>query len=288
MLTVDTIAALRAALAEHRQAGRTIGFVPTMGALHEGHLSLIRQARTEVDTVVVSIFVNPIQFNDQRDLSSYPRDLARDAHLIESAQGDILFAPDVSEMYPAGFQTVVRVPNVSAPLEGAARGVAHFDGVATVVAKLFNIVQPTIAYFGQKDAQQVVVIQRMVRDLSFPIDIAVCPTVRESDGLAMSSRNVRLDAESRGRAPAIKQALDAAEQLIAAGEQDAGVVARAARQRLADAGIEPEYCDVVSPVDLAPVHRIDGDVLIAIAARVGGVRLIDNALVEGNGSLHGR
>lgn len=271
-----------------------------MGALHDGHLALIRQARADVDVVVVSIFVNPIQFNDQRDLANYPRDLASDAKAIDVARGDILFAPTVAEMYPPGFQTIVRVPNVSAPLEGAARGVSHFDGVATVVSKLFNLVQPTIAYFGQKDAQQVVVIQRMVRDLAFPLDITVCPTVREADGLAMSSRNVRLDAESRRRAPAIKRALDTAEQLIRDGERDAGVVASAAKRRLADAGIDPEYCDVVSPVDLAPVNTIAGDVLIAIAARVGGVRLIDNTLVavhpnatlpsdkETGGSLHSR
>jgi pantoate--beta-alanine ligase len=279
MQTVETIAALRASLAGHRRAGRTIGFVPTMGALHEGHLALIRRARAEVDVVVVSVFVNPIQFNDQRDLAAYPRDLDRDAAAIHSEHADILFAPTVEEMYPAGFQTGVRVRDVSQPLEGVSRGAAHFDGVATVVSKLFNIVQPTLAYFGQKDAQQVVVIQRMVSDMAFPIEIVVCPTVREADGLAMSSRNVRLDPDSRGRAPVIKQALDVAEAMIASGERDASVIEAAARVRLAEAGIEAEYCDVVSPIDLAPVRTIDGTVLIAIAARVGGVRLIDNALV---------
>jgi pantoate--beta-alanine ligase len=279
MQTVETIAALRSTLAEHRRAGRTIGFVPTMGALHEGHLALIRRARAKVDVVVVSIFVNPIQFNDQRDLAAYPRDMDRDTAAVHSVRTDVLFAPTVEEMYPAGFQTEVRVREVSKPLEGASRGTAHFDGVATVVSKLFNIVQPTLAYFGQKDAQQVVVIQRMVRDLAIPVEIVVCPTVRESDGLAMSSRNVRLDADARRRAPAIKQALDAAEGLIASGQRDGRAVAAAAQQRLADAGIDPEYCDVVSPVDLAPVHTIQHDVLIAIAARVGGVRLIDNTLV---------
>ena len=279
MQTVETIAALRSTLDEHRRVGRTIGFVPTMGALHEGHLALIRRARADVDVVVVSIFVNPMQFNDQRDLAAYPRDLDRDAAAVHSVRADVLFAPTVEEMYPAGFQTEVRVRDVSKPLEGASRGTAHFDGVATVVSKLFNIVQPTLAYFGQKDAQQVVVIQRMVRDLAIPIEIVVCPTVREPDGLAMSSRNVRLDADARRQAPAIKQALDAAQGLIASGERDASVVAAAAKQRLADAGIEPEYCDVVSPVDLTPVHVIQHDVLVAIAARVGGVRLIDNTLV---------
>jgi pantoate--beta-alanine ligase len=280
MQRVETIAALRAALAVHRPAGRSIGFVPTMGALHEGHLALIRRARAEVDVVVVSIFVNPIQFNDQRDLAAYPRNLDRDAVAVHSERADVLFAPTVEEMYPPGFQTEVRVRDVSRPLEGAARGTAHFDGVATVVSKLFNIVQPSLAYFGQKDAQQVVVIQRMVHDLAIPTEIVVCPTVREADGLAMSSRNVRLDAESRGRAPAIKQALDVAQSLIASGERDAALVAAAARKHLADAGIEPEYCDIVSPVDLQPVHAIEADVLVAIAARVGGVRLIDNMLIS--------
>lgn len=279
MQTVETIAGLRAALVDHRRAGRTIGFVPTMGALHEGHLALIRRARAEVDVVVVSVFVNPIQFNDQRDLAAYPRDLDHDAAAIHSEHADLLFAPTIEEMYPAGFQTGVRVREVSQPLEGVSRGASHFDGVATVVSKLFNIVQPTLAYFGQKDAQQVVVIQRMVRDLGFPIEIVVCPTVREVDGLAMSSRNVRLDSDSRSRALVIKQALDVAEAMIESGERDATVVEAAARVRLAEAGIEPEYCDVVSPIDLTPVRRIDGDVLIAIAAHVGGVRLIDNTLI---------
>lgn len=280
MKRVETIAAVRTVLAEPRRAGRTIGFVPTMGALHEGHLALIRRARAQVHVVVVSIFVNPIQFNDQRDLAAYPRDLDRDAAGVHAEHADVLFAPTAEEMYPSGFQTEVRVREVSRPLEGVSRGTAHFDGVATVVSKLFNIVQPSFAYFGQKDAQQVVVIQRMVRDLAIPTEIVVCPTVREADGLAMSSRNVRLDPESRGRAPSIKQALDIAAAMIASGERDTALVAAAAKQRLADAGIEAEYCDIVSPVDLTPVHTIEHDVLVAIAARVGGVRLIDNALVS--------
>jgi pantoate--beta-alanine ligase len=183
-------------------------------------------------------------------------------------------------MYPPGFQTEVRVREVSRPLEGVSRGTAHFDGVATVVTKLFNIVQPTRAYFGQKDAQQVVVVQRMVQDLSMPVEIVVCPTVREDDGLALSSRNVRLDANSRKQAPAIKRALDAAAQLIAFGEHDASTVGAAAQRILADAGITPEYCDIVSPIDLQPVSTISDEVLIAIAARVGDVRLIDNVLVS--------
>lgn len=280
MQTVETIASVRSALAEHRRAGRTIGFIPTMGALHKGHLALVRRARAEVDVVVVSIFVNPIQFNDQRDLAAYPRDLARDSAALHAERTDLLFAPTVSEMYPPGFQTEVRVKEVSKPLEGVSRGTAHFDGVATVVAKLFNIVQPGRAYFGQKDAQQVVVVTRMVRDLAIPVEIVVCPTVREADGLAMSSRNVRLDADARRRAPAIKRALDAASRLVESGERRASIVAEAATRTLADAGITPEYCDVVSPVDLRPLESISDDVLIAIAARVGDVRLIDNILVS--------
>lgn len=256
-----------------------------MGALHEGHLALIRRARAEVDVVVVSIFVNPIQFNDQRDLAAYPRDLTRDAAAVHAERADLLFAPTVAEMYPPGFQTEVHVKEVSKPLEGVSRGTAHFDGVATVVTKLFNIVQPTRAYFGQKDAQQVVVVRRMVQDLAMPVEIVVCPTVREDDGLAMSSRNVRLDADARKRAPAIKRALDAASQLIAAGERDASTVVATAQRTLADAGITPEYCDIVSTVDLQPVSTISSDVLIAIAARVGDVRLIDNVLVSAAGAL---
>jgi pantoate--beta-alanine ligase len=283
MQTVETITALRSSLAEPRRAGRTIGFVPTMGALHDGHLALVRRARAEVDIVVVSIFVNPMQFNDPRDLAAYPRDIAHDLAVVHAERADLLFVPTVSEMYPPGFQSELRVREVSRPLEGAARGAAHFDGVATVVAKLFNIVEPARAYFGQKDAQQVVVIRRMVHDLAFPLEIVVCPTVREEDGLAMSSRNARLDADARRRAPALKRALDAAEKLIASGERDAAVVAAAARRCLADAEIDPEYCDVVSPVDLLPVETISDEVLIAIAARVGDVRLIDNAVVAPSG-----
>lgn len=280
MQIIGSIPELRSALSEYRKSGDAIGFVPTMGALHEGHLSLIRRARNEVDIVVVSVFVNPIQFNEPSDLAAYPRDLAKDSAAIEEARGDVLFAPSVGEMYPPGFQTEVRVHELSKPLEGTARGTAHFDGVATVVAKLFNIVQPTVAYFGQKDAQQVVVVQRMVRDLAIPVDIVVCSTIREPDGLALSSRNVRLSAEARRRAPAIKQALDIAEGLIDSGERDPNVVQAAAKRHLSKAGIDPEYCDIVSTVDLQPLQTINEDALIAIAARVGGVRLIDNVIVR--------
>jgi len=283
MRTVRAVSDLRVALHADRLAGRSIGFVPTMGALHEGHLSLIRRACAAANVVVVSVFVNPLQFNEQSDLVAYPRDLDRDARLAEGAGAHLLFAPDVQEVYPAGFSTSVKVAGVTAPLEGVSRGESHFTGVTTVVAKLFNIVQPAVAYFGQKDAQQAAVVRRMVRDLNFPICIEVCPTIREADGLAMSSRNVRLDADARRRAPALYRALEEARRLIVSGERDAHAVARAARERLRADGVEPEYLDVVSADDFTAVNQIDGDVVVAVAARVGGVRLIDNVLVERSG-----
>ena len=196
MRTVRTIAALRDALAEHPAASATLGLVPTMGGFHAGHLSLIERARTECDVVVVSLFVNPTQFDDPRDLDAYPRDEQRDAGLAAQHGVDVLFAPMPKELYPAGFATTVSVRGVTEVLEGAHRGRSHFDGVATVIAKLLNIVSPDVAYFGQKDAQQALVVQRLVSDLNFPARIAVCPTVREGDGLAMSSRNVRLSPRS--------------------------------------------------------------------------------------------
>jgi pantoate--beta-alanine ligase len=279
MKIFPTIAELRHVLDEHRAAGRTIGFVPTMGALHDGHLSLIRRARDAHDVVVISVFVNPIQFNEASDLAAYPRNLDNDAHLAGEAGADLLFAPDVEEMYPAGFQTAVLVRELTTTLEGASRGAAHFEGVTTVVAKLLNIVQPAVAYFGQKDAQQAIVVRRMVRDLAFRAHIEICPTVREPDGLAMSSRNVRLDAQSRKRALALKAGLDAACERIECGESDARVVERAGRDRMTALGVEPEYFAVVSSSDLSPVASVEAPVLIAVAARVGPVRLIDNVIV---------
>lgn len=279
MKTVKTIADLRRSLAESHQAHHSVGFVPTMGALHEGHLSLIRRARDAHDVVVVSIFVNPIQFNEASDLAAYPRDLKNDARLAGSAGADLLFAPDANEMYPNGFQTSVIVRDLTSPLEGASRGASHFNGVTTVVAKLLNIVQPAVAYFGQKDAQQAIVVRRMVHDLAFPAHIEVCPTVREPDGLAMSSRNVRLDPASRKRALALKAGLDAARERVEQGDRDPQSVEAAGRTRMAELGVEPEYFAVVSSSDLTPVEFIDVPVLIAVAARVGDVRLIDNAIV---------
>jgi pantoate--beta-alanine ligase len=276
---IREIAHLRSALEASRATGARIGFVPTMGAFHEGHLSLMRRARIDCDVVVVSLFVNPTQFNDAADLDAYPRDEARDAAIAQSGGVDYLFAPNASEMYAHGASTSVTVGGISEPLEGQSRGPGHFRGVATVVAKLFNIVQPTVAYFGQKDAQQALVIRRMVRDLDFPIRIEVCQTIRERDGLAMSSRNVRLSPQARTQALALRRGLDAAVSVIAGGERDAARVETRARAAMEALGVEPEYFAVVSAETLGPMRTLSGEILIAVAASVGGVRLIDNEIV---------
>ena len=229
MTTLRTVAELRAALAPARRAGRSIGLVPTMGALHDGHLSLVAKARESCDLVVVSLFVNPAQFDDAADLGAYPRDEARDAGLAAGAGADVLFAPPAAEVYPRDFTTSVRVARITAPLEGESRGEAHFAGVATVVTKLLNMAQPDVAFFGQKDAQQVAVIRRLVRDLDIPVRIEVGETVREPDGLALSSRNARLADGERERAAALPRALTAARDAVAAGERDAATVTAAAR-----------------------------------------------------------
>jgi pantoate--beta-alanine ligase len=280
MRTIRSVAALRAALAAARAEQRTIGLVPTMGALHEGHRSLLRRAREDCDVIVMSLFVNPAQFAPGEDLTAYPRDEARDAALAAEIGVDVLFAPGAEEVYPDGFATTVFVSGVSETLCGARRGPEHFQGVATVVTKLLNMVAPDVAYFGQKDAQQAVVIKRLVRDLNIPVRIEVCPTVREPDGLAMSSRNVYLDAEQRERALGLSRALAAAERAAAAGERDAGAIARAAREELAAHDISPEYLELVSPETLEPVDAVDGPVLVAVAAHVGPARLIDNTTVN--------
>lgn len=280
MRIVRTIDELREALEPRRREGANIGLVPTMGFFHEGHLSLMRRAREQCAVVVVSLFVNPTQFNDPKDLESYPRDEARDAAMAQSAGVDLLFAPAATDMYAHDSATTITVGGVSETLEGASRGPGHFRGVATVVAKLFNIAQPTTAYFGQKDAQQALVIRRMVRDLNFAIRIEVCPTVREPDGLAMSSRNVRLSATARAQALALKHGLDAAADAIARGERDTGRVERSARDAMKGFRVEPEYFALVSADALTPLRSISGEVLIAVAATVGGVRLIDNRIVD--------
>jgi len=281
MKTLRTAAELREALKEPRTTGGTIGLVPTMGAFHEGHLSLMRRARDECEVVVVSLFVNPAQFNERQDLVAYPRDEQADAALAEQLGVDYLFAPPVEEIYPPGFATTVSVFGLTEVLEGAYRGRSHFDAVATVVAKLFNIVGPDVAYFGQKDAQQALVIRRMVRDLNMPVRIELCPIVREPDGLAMSSRNARLSDAERSQAVALHDALGALQRAVAAGERDPAVVRAQALQDLTARGIEPEYLELVNPETLVPLSQIDGHpVLALIAARVGPTRLIDNQLIE--------
>jgi pantoate--beta-alanine ligase len=264
----------------HR-AGRSVGLVPTMGAFHEGHLSLMKRARADCDVVIVSLFVNPAQFNDLRDLDSYPRSESRDAEMAAAAGVDLLFAPDAAEMYPPGHSTTVIVVGMSEPLEGQARGASHFAGVATIVAKLLNIVQPTVAYFGQKDAQQVLVVRKQVRDLDIPVRIEVCPTVREKDGLAMSSRNARLSAADRMLAPAIRAGLDAAVAAIRAGERRARMVEIAGRAAMTARGIrEVEYFAAVSAATLEASDLLHGETLLAVAVRIGEVRLIDNELIN--------
>ncbi|WP_456284218.1 pantoate--beta-alanine ligase [Microbacterium sp. JZ101] len=281
MRIVRTVSDMRAAVRTARAEGASIGLVPTMGAFHEGHLSLMRRAREASDVVVVSLFVNPTQFGANEDLGSYPRDEARDAALAEEARADILFAPPVSEMYPDGFATTIHVSGITDVLCGAHRGPHHFDGVATVVAKLLSIVTPDVAFFGQKDAQQVLVVRRLVRDLDLPVRIEACPIVREPDGLAMSSRNVYLDAAARAQATALNRALTAAEDLAARGERDGAVLLAAARSVLAEVGIEPEYLELRDAEHLRPLVRVDRDALLAVAARVGAARLIDNRILKG-------
>ncbi|HZN90240.1 MAG TPA: pantoate--beta-alanine ligase [Thermoleophilaceae bacterium] len=284
MKTVRTVSELRAALVGERRAGRTIGLVPTMGYFHDGHLSLIRRARADCDMVVVSLFVNPAQFAPAEDFSAYPRDEDADCERAEAAGVDLLFAPALDEVYPAGFDATVSVGGLTETLEGdpAQRGRSHFDGVATVVTKLFNMVGPDVAYFGQKDAQQALVMRKLVRDLDIPVRIEVCPTVRDPDGLALSSRNVYLSAEERERALALSRALRAAEARAEGGDRDAAALLAAARTELDRAGIMPDYLELRSLRDLSPVERMNGSALLAVAARVGRTRLIDNTILKGD------
>ncbi|MBN7793826.1 pantoate--beta-alanine ligase [Microbacterium esteraromaticum] len=279
MKIVRTITEVRAAVRDTRSRGGRIGLVPTMGAFHDGHLSLMRHARQHNDLVVVSLFVNPTQFGPAEDLSRYPRDEHRDAALAEQAGADVLFAPDVAEIYPDGFATSIHVSGLTDVLDGAARGAHHFDGVATVVTKLLGIVRPDTAYFGQKDAQQVLVVRRVARDLDLDVRIEALPTVREPDGLAMSSRNIYLDADARRRATALNRALTVASDLHRSGERDAATLVAAARRVLDAAGITPEYLELRDATDLRALTRVDDDALLAVAARVGDARLIDNHLL---------
>jgi pantoate--beta-alanine ligase len=284
---VRTKAELRAALEPARREGRTIGLVPTMGALHDGHLSLLDAARERCEVVVMSLFVNPTQFRPGEDLDAYPRDEARDAELAEAHRVDIVYAPGADDVYPRGFATAVEVSGgLTDVLDGepGRRGSEHFRGVTTIVAKLLAAVGPDLAFFGQKDAQQAIVIRRMVLDLDFPVEIVVLPTVREPDGLALSSRNAYLGTEDRRRATALRRALAAAERAAAAGTTSVAEALAAARAELEAEGIEPEYLEARGLEDLEPVQSFNGrPVLVAVAARVGPARLIDNVVIGGAG-----
>lgn len=275
------VTAVRANIQRARLGGRTIGFVPTMGALHRGHLSLIEAARRHGDYTVVSIYVNPTQFGPSEDFAQYPRDVEADRRLCREADADLIFAPSDAEIYPPGDETRVRPGRLANTLCGASRP-GHFDGVCTVVAKLFNIVQPDVAYFGQKDAQQVAIIKRMVRDLVMPIRIEVCPLVREPDGLAMSSRNQRLTPENRQRALCLHQALSAGRDALQERNRRLGAVLARMRAVIAQAGgdIGIDYLSLVDPDTLQDVAEPRGRVMLAGAIRLGDVRLIDNLLVD--------
>lgn len=280
MRIIEQIADMRSWSAEQRRQGRRIAFVPTMGSLHEGHLALVRDAKTRGDSVVVSIFVNPMQFGPSEDFGKYPRDLERDRAMLENLGVDILFHPAVAEIYPAGYQTHIEVENLSLPLCGMVRP-GHFRGVATVVAKLFNIVQPHVAVFGEKDFQQLQIVRRLVRDLSMDIDIVGHPIVREADGLAMSSRNAYLSPEERRAAVCLSRALCRAEKLVRRGETSAAAVLRSVTAELAQEPLgQLEYAKLCDVETLNDVERIDGKVVLALAVRFGRARLIDNRVIK--------
>jgi pantoate--beta-alanine ligase len=276
MKSVATIAELRVLLDAERAAGHIVGFVPTMGYLHDGHASLMRAARTETDVVLASVFVNPLQFGAGEDLDAYPRDLDRDTAVAHDAGVDLLFVPSVDEMYPRPVLTTVSVAEVSAPLEGAARP-THFAGVATVVAKLFSIVGPCRAYFGAKDFQQVAVVRRMAADLSLPVEVVACPTLREPDGLAMSSRNVYLTPAERAAAPVIYAALRSGAAAIGAGERDPAAVRDLMAQIItAEPLAELDYAEVVEADSFTVPDPLAGNLRLLAAVRFGRARLIDN------------
>ena len=280
MLVVRTVADLRIQVKELRREGKTVGLVPTMGALHAGHLELIRQARIDCDAVVLSIFVNPAQFDDTADLAAYPRTEKTDLRLATAAGVDLAFVPAVSEVYPAGFTASVALHGpIVETLEGAERSSSHFAGVTTVVSKLFNMVGADRAYFGQKDAQQLHVVRAMVADLNIDIEVVAVPTVREPDGMALSSRNVRLSPAERSRAVEISHALHAGLGQFRAGTRNAADLLSTVGKVLAAAGIVPEYLAVVDQSSFAPVDLVEQTALILLAARVGAVRLIDNVVL---------
>lgn len=279
MFVLKTIAETRGACTRIRAAGKTLGLVPTMGALHEGHLSLVRAAQASCDAVAVTIFVNPTQFGPKEDFASYPRTLEQDCQTLEAAGVDLVFAPSVEEMYPSGASTFVEVAGLSERLDGASRP-GHFRGVATVVAKLFNIFLPDHAFFGQKDAAQVAVLRKMVLDLRFAVQLDVCPTVREPDGLALSSRNRNLSGEERRQALVLSRALQAVEKQVRGGKQDSvTLLAEALRILQEEPAVQVDYCRIVDPDTLEDVPYVRHGALVAVAARVGTTRLIDNLLV---------
>ena len=280
MEIVNTIAALRERLAAHRRAGKSIGLVPTMGYLHAGHMELVSRARAENDIVVTSIFVNPLQFGANEDLAKYPRDLERDSAMLQDGKVDFLFAPDVTDMYPRPMETLVDVPNLGAELEGAVRP-GHFAGVATVVTKLFNIVQPDSAYFGEKDYQQVAVIRRMVEDLAQPVRVVPVPTVRDADGLALSSRNVYLSQEERAAAIIVPKALAEAARLYDLGIDDPTAFEEALRAFIEKEPLATaEVAAVRHPDTLAHLTKLQGEpVLVALFVRIGTTRLLDNRVI---------
>jgi len=273
-----TISEARAAV--RSQHAKRLGLVPTMGALHEGHLSLVRAAKARCDAVAVSIFVNPTQFGPTEDLSKYPRQFDRDCRLLEKEGVDILFAPPVEEIYPNGAVTWVLVEGLSEKLDGRSRP-GHFRGVTTIVAKLFHILEPEAAFFGQKDAAQLAVIRRMVQELNFRVEIVACPIVREPDGLAMSSRNAYLNPEERGRALVLQRSLQRAQQEFQAGERMAAKLISAAKDVLArEPHVALDYLEIVDPDTLDPVERISQTTLVAVAAYIGSTRLIDNIVID--------
>src|ERR1700677_3852643 len=279
MLVLKTIAETRSACARFRAAGNTLGLVPTMGSLHEGHLSLVRAAQASCDAVAVSIFVNPTQFGPHEDFAAYPRSMEEDRRILDAAGVDLVFAPSSEEMYPEGAGTFVEVAGLSDRLDGASRP-GHFRGVATVVAKLFHIFSPERAFFGQKDAAQVAVLRKMVRDLQFPVELDVCPTVREPDGLALSSRNRNLSGEERRQALVLSRALMAVQRQVRGGKQDSAVLlAEALRILQEESAVQVDYCRIVDPDTLVDVADVSHRALVAVAAYVGATRLIDNLLV---------
>jgi pantoate--beta-alanine ligase len=279
MRTIERIADLRACCEEARHAGKTVGLVPTMGYFHEGHRSLMRAARARHDVVVVTIFVNPLQFGAHEDHDGYPRDLAGDTTAADAEGVDVLFTPSLAEMYPEPTRTTVHVDGLTAGLCGATRP-THFDGVTTVVTKLFAIVGPSTAYFGRKDAQQLAVVRRMATDLNLPVEVVGCPLVREPDGLALSSRNAYLSGDERRAATVLSRALRAAADAVVAGERDAHAVTRAIETMVAtEPLVELEYAKVRRGADLEPVEHLEGELLVAVAAQVGAARLIDNVMI---------